>query len=118
MENTENNRMLNESNSKIFYLDDNNNFADKDKATKSVIQVFDDKGNMVQEVWGVINAKEDNPTEDASQNIVIQYVDQAGNEVEKSMATHIIFKKYVNDVLENEEKYELSKNEIKGPKVK
>lgn len=118
MDNAENNKVLNESNSKIFYLDDNNNFADKDKATKSVIQVFDDKGNMIQEVWGVINAKEDKATEDTSQNIVVQYVDDAGNEVEESIATHIIFKKYVNDVLEKEEKYELSKNEIKGPKVK
>ena len=38
--------------SKIFYLDDNNNIVDKDKATRSIIQEFDENGNMVREIFG------------------------------------------------------------------
>ena len=99
--------------SEIFYLDDNNNFVDEEAATKSVIQVYDNDGNLAQEVWSTksVNNQEKMP---ADQQIVTVYVDEEGNEVAQEVASFIVLKKYVKDELVSEEKYPLS-NKKNGP---
>ena len=98
--------------SEIFYLDDNNNFVSEDEATKSVIQVYDDNGNMVREVWG--SRSEPVVEENSDEQYVTVYVDDDGNEVEQENATFLVMKKFIKDELISEDKYPLSKQK-NGP---
>lgn len=41
--------------SKAYYLDDDHNIVDPDKATKVVINEFDENGVMIRETWGFVN---------------------------------------------------------------
>ena len=46
--------------SKVFYLDDDNNIVDEDKCTHVIIQEYDDNGNFISEVFGYTNISLDN----------------------------------------------------------
>lgn len=39
--------------SEIFYLDDNHNIVNPEKATKCVIRELKNSGELVNEIWGV-----------------------------------------------------------------
>ena len=41
--------------SKAYYLDDDHNIVDPDKATKVAINEFDENGIMIRETWGFVN---------------------------------------------------------------
>lgn len=97
-----------DKNSKIFYLDDDHNIVDEKDATKSVIQVYDDEGNMTEEVWSYRN--QDKPEEDDKSVTTVTYVDDAGNEVKDDEATYIVYKTFVDGKLVSENKYPLSKS--------
>lgn len=97
-----------DKNSKIFYLDDDHNIVDEKDATKSVIQVYDDEGNMVEEVWSFLNRNNEN--EQQNTRTVVVYVDEDGVEVPEEDATHIVYKTYDEDNdLVSENKYPLRK---------
>ena len=38
--------------SEAYYLDDDHNIVDPDKATKVVINEYDENGVMIREIWG------------------------------------------------------------------
>lgn len=96
-----------DNNSKIFYLDDAHNIVDESEATKSVIQIYDENGNMVEEVWSFL--KQDNDAEKQDSRTKVVYVDDEDKEVEEEFATHIVYKTYVGDEVISENKYPLSK---------
>lgn len=96
-----------DKNSKIFYLDDDHNIVDEKDATKSVIQVYDDAGNMIEEVWSY---KNQDKLKDNNSVTTVTYVDDAGNEVKEEEATYIVYKTFVDDKLVSENKYPLSKS--------
>ena len=39
---------------KTYYLDDDHNIVDREKATQIVANVYDENGNMIEEKWGII----------------------------------------------------------------
>jgi hypothetical protein len=39
---------------KTYYLDDDHNIIDSEKATQIVVNVYDENGNMIEEKWGII----------------------------------------------------------------
>lgn len=41
--------------SEAFYLDDDHHIVDSEKATKVVINEYDEDGHMVREIWGVVH---------------------------------------------------------------
>ena len=41
--------------SEAYYLDGDHNIVDPDKATKVVINEFDENGVMIRETWGFVN---------------------------------------------------------------
>lgn len=41
--------------SKAYYLDDDHNIVDSGKATKMVINEYDENGNMISETWGFVD---------------------------------------------------------------
>ena len=41
--------------SEIIYFDENDKIVEKDKAVKAVIRELDENGNLVREIFGVIN---------------------------------------------------------------
>ncbi len=41
--------------SEIIYFDDNGSIVDKEKATKAVIRELDENGNLVNEIFGMID---------------------------------------------------------------
>lgn len=43
------------SESDITYFDDNQKIVEKDKATYAVIRVFDENGNLINEIFGTID---------------------------------------------------------------
>lgn len=45
----------NKTRSEAYYLDDDHNIVDPDKATKVVINEFDENGVMIRETWGFVN---------------------------------------------------------------
>lgn len=47
-----------ENKSEIYYFDDNDKMVDKEKATKAIIRELDENGNLVREIFGVINHDE------------------------------------------------------------
>ena len=49
--------------SKIFYLDKDNNITEKELAVKTVIQVFENE-LLVEEVWSYNNTNEDEVVDD------------------------------------------------------
>ena len=100
-----------EQKSKAFYLDDKHNIVPEDKATTRVIQVLDEKGNMIEEVWQTRKPPETEKPEEPEPYFVTRYVDKEGNVVDKSVATHLAFDKYVNGKLVDSSKYPLAKNE-------
>ncbi len=44
--------MEKETRSEAYYLDDDHNIVDPDKATKVVINEYDENGVMIREIWG------------------------------------------------------------------
>ena len=44
-----------ETRSDVFYLDDEHNIVDYDKATSFVIHEYDENGVMIKEIWGFVN---------------------------------------------------------------
>ena len=44
-----------ETKSKAYYLDDDHNIVDPDKATKVVISEFNENGVIIRETWGIVN---------------------------------------------------------------
>lgn len=95
-------------NGEIFYMDDNHNFVDKDKATIAVIQEFDETGNLINESWSYLKKKEEEKLPD-NQEVKVKYVDDNGNEVEKEEATNMIFNTYVDGKLVSTDSFKLIK---------
>jgi len=50
---------MKETKSEIFYLDDNKNIVDQEKATKARILEYDENGNRVSETYLVKNVEEE-----------------------------------------------------------
>lgn len=99
-------------NEKIFYLDKNNNLVSEEEAVRSVIQVYDDDGRMIEEVWSVL--KEEKNVENDTEKYVMVYVDEEGNEVEQDKASYTEFRKYVEGKLVSQKTYPIIKdNSIK-----
>ncbi len=91
---------------KVFYMDENHNFVSEEDATVSVIQVFDEDGRMIQEIW---RAREPDPIPELGDNETYAriFVDDQGKEVEEELATHIVFRHTVDGVVVSENKYTL-----------
>lgn len=94
---------------KTFYLDENNNEVPEEEATKIVMQIYDEEGNMIKEVWGT--TKKDVQTEEDAAEYVEIYVNDEGNEVSKEEATYMIFRKMVDGKVVEEDKFPLVKQE-------
>ena len=47
-----------------YYMDDNNNFVEPEKATKGVIRELDADGNLVRETWGTFSPMPEIPEDD------------------------------------------------------
>lgn len=94
-------------NSKIIYLDDERNIVSKEKATSSVIQVFDENGIMIQEVWSKFNQPEFT-VEEGTETITI-YVNDNNEEVSEEDATFIVYKTVKDGKVIYEDKYSLEK---------
>lgn len=56
--------------SEVYYLDDEDNVVEKEKATKAVIRELDDKGNLVNEIWGTIDPALDDSSEDEDEILI------------------------------------------------
>ena len=39
---------------KTYYLDDEHNIVDREHATKTVVTVYDENGNLIEEKWGLL----------------------------------------------------------------
>ena len=100
---------------RVFYLDEHHNFVPEDQAVKRVIQILDENGNMIQEIW----QDRVKPEKDISDILIPpdpletreRYVDAQGREVPKEKATHVIIEQYIIGELVSSEKVPLS-----GPK--
>lgn len=72
---------------KTYFLDDNNNIVDQDKATHFMVEDFDEKGELIEETFGMINAssqaKDKNVFEGEvtpeMQEVLDNYKDRNGN---------------------------------------
>ena len=94
-------------NSKITYLDNDRKIVDKEHATKAVVQVFDDEGNLTQEVWSDLTQKSFE-VEDGTETVTL-YVDDNNNEVSQELATFIIYRTTKDGKVIYEDKYSLEK---------
>lgn len=41
----------------LYYMDDDGNAVDKDKAIRAIIRELDENGKMINEVFGVVNSE-------------------------------------------------------------
>ena len=57
------------ANVETYYLDDDNNIVEPDKATKGVIRELDENGNLVRETWGTFE-----PVEEISDEEIDKYL--------------------------------------------
>lgn len=94
-------------NSKITYLDNDRKIVDREHATTAVVQVFDDEGNLIQEVWSKLNEKPFE-IEEGTETVTI-YVDDNNNEVSEELATYIIYRTTKDGKVIYEDKYSLEK---------
>lgn len=91
--------------SKIYYLDKDNNLTDKDNAVKSVIQVFENE-ILVEEVWSYLNAPEEKSFEET---IECEYVDSEDNIVPQEEATRVLYKTIKDGKVVSVDKFDLGK---------
>lgn len=94
-------------NSKITYLDNDRKIVDREHATKAVVQVFDDEGNLTQEVWSDLTEKSFE-VEEGTETVTL-YVDDNNNEVSQDLATFIIYRTTKDGKVIYEDKYSLEK---------
>ena len=94
---------------KIFYLDENHNFVSEEEAVKSVVQVYDKDGNLVEEVWSYKNQEGEELEDNAEYKTV--YVDENDNVVDEEKAVYVKFEKYVDNELVSTDKYPVSKSD-------
>lgn len=52
-----------------YYLDDDNNIVEPEKATKGVIRELDENGNLVRETWGTFSKDEEMSDEELDEYI-------------------------------------------------
>ena len=97
-------------NTEIFFLDENNNYVDEEKAVKSVIRVLDKNGTLIQEIWGTPNKPKEETIEDGVEFIRI-FIDDNGNEVQEEEATQVIFRTIKDGSILTENVYSIGKIE-------
>lgn len=90
--------------SKIYYLDKENNITEKDNAVKSVIQVFENE-MLVEEVWSYLNT----PDERFEDTVECEYVDSEDNIVLQEEATRVLYKTIKDGKVISVEKFDLGK---------
>lgn len=90
--------------SKIYYLDENNNITDKEIAVKSVIQVFEN-GILIDEIWSTYKSAEEEKIDDME----CVYVDADGKVVSQEEATQVIYKTVKDGKVISEDKFDLGK---------
>lgn len=73
---------------KTYFLDDDNNIVESDKATHTIIQELDDNGNLIREVFGYTKIPQKEVEDDgfldkepspAIQKVLDDYVDLDGS---------------------------------------
>lgn len=87
-----------DKNTQIYFMDSNNNYVDMSIASKCVVRILDDEGNLIEETWYDLNKKNNDNTK-----LDILFVDENGNKVSKDEACKVIFRKIdgINIVSEN-----------------
>lgn len=91
--------------SKIFYLDKENNIVEEENAYKSVIQVYED-GILVDEIWSYNTSGQELEMNDMD----FVYVNEADEVVPQEEATHVIYRTLKDGKVISETKFELSKS--------
>ncbi|MGM9877827.1 MAG: hypothetical protein ACI33S_04170 [Bacilli bacterium] len=89
--------------SKILYLDNDNNITDEESSVKSVIQVFEND-ILVEEVWSYKSVEED-----CFNDMECVYIDSEGNVVPQDEATQVIYKTIKDGKVISENKFDLGK---------
>lgn len=83
---------------KIVYLNDRNEIVPEGEATKSIVQEFDENGNLICESLQI-------KQEPAHRNeLKVRFEDAHGNEVPEEVAFYAVYERYLDGVFTNREK--------------
>lgn len=98
-----------DNNTRIFFLDSNNNYVDINVAVKCVVRVYNDENNLIDEIWYYFSNKK---SLDVNIKLDVLFEDEFGNKVSKDKACKIIFRKIDGLNIISEDVYTISKNDV------